>query len=200
MSKYVIALDQGTTSCRALLIEKSGNIKTIAQQEFTQIFPKPGWVEHDPREILEVQTEMVAQVLRRSGVSASDIAAIGITNQRETTVVWDKSTGVPVYNAIVWQDKRTADICEKIKKAGLEKELREKTGLVVDSYFSATKTMWILDHVAGAREKAEAGQLAMGTMDTWLIWNMSAGHQLVTDYSNASRTMLFNIHSLEWDQ
>ncbi len=198
--KYILSLDQGTTSCRALLIDRQGMIASIAQQEFTQLFPRPGWVEHDPMEILAVQREMIDQALQKVGATGRAIAAIGITNQRETTVVWDKSTGQPIYNAIVWQDKRTAPICEQIKAQGWEEEIRSKTGLVVDSYFSATKVMWILDQIPGARAKAEAGQLAMGTMDTWLIWHLSSGHQFVTDYSNASRTMLYNIHELIWDE
>ncbi len=201
MSKqYVLAIDQGTTSCRALLINHAGEIVQIAQKEFTQIFTKPGWVEHDPEEIIRVQFDMIDQVMADAGVSGRDLASIGITNQRETTVVWSKADGKPVYNAIVWQDKRTASYCEQIKEAGQEQDIRSRTGLVVDSYFSATKVMWILDNVPGARNLAEQGQLAMGTIDTWLIWHMTGGDQHVTDYSNASRTMLYNIYDLEWDR
>ena len=200
MSKqYVLAIDQGTTSCRALLVDHDGTIKSIAQQEFTQIFPKPGWVEHDPHEILRTQLSMIEKVMEKEGCKASDVAAIGITNQRETTVVWDKRTGAPIYNAIVWQDKRTADLCEEIKSNGWEKEVRSKTGLVVDSYFSATKIMWILRNVEGARQMATEGHLLAGTIDSWLIWHMTDQKQHVTDYTNASRTMLYNIHDLQWD-
>ena len=200
MSKqFVLAIDQGTTSCRALLIDHSGDIKSVAQQEFRQIFPKPGWVEHDPKEILSTQLAMINQAISKHGCSPSSIAAIGITNQRETTVVWDKCSGEPVYNAIVWQDKRTADICEEIKADGLAADIRSKTGLVVDSYFSATKIMWILRNVEGAQELADAGHLIAGTIDSWLIWHMTGGKEHVTDYTNASRTMLYNIHDLNWD-
>ncbi len=199
-SQYILALDQGTTSCRTLLFNESGQIEATSQQEFTQFFPKPGWVEHDPEEIWSVQLDMIRKVLQQSGISATQVSGIGLTNQRETTVVWNKKTGKPLYNAIVWQDKRTAHICEKIKAEGWEDEIRSRTGLVVDSYFSATKVMWILDNVTGARELARSGELAFGTIDTWLIWKMTGGNQFVTDYSNASRTMLYNIHNLEWDQ
>ncbi|MDH3649994.1 MAG: glycerol kinase GlpK [Saprospiraceae bacterium] len=198
--KYVLALDQGTTSCRALLVNHEGAITGVAQKEFSQIFPKPGWVEHDPQEILDVQMQMVKEVLESNAVDAANINSIGITNQRETTVVWDKETGKAIYNAIVWQDKRTASICEKIKSRGLENEVRERTGLVVDSYFSATKVMWILDQVEGARQMAKEGRLICGTIDSWLIWNMTGGSSFVTDYSNASRTMLYNIYQLKWDE
>ena len=199
MDKYVVAIDQGTTSCRALVIAANGDIISIAQEEFTQIFPQPGWVEHDPMEIIEVQQRMIKLAVEKARITSDQIDSIGITNQRETTVVWNKENGKPIHNAIVWQDKRTADICEQIKAKGWSEELNRKTGLVVDSYFSATKIMWILDHVDGARSLAESGQLAMGTMDTWLIWNLTGGNQFITDYSNASRTMLFNIHDLRWD-
>lgn len=198
--KYIISIDQGTTSCRALVIDHGGAIKTIAQQEFTQIFPSPGWVEHDPEEIIEVQQRMVKNAISQAGISSSQVEAIGITNQRETTVVWNKNTGKPLYNAIVWQDKRTADICEEIKEKGWADKITGKTGLFVDSYFSATKVMWILRNVPGARALADQGQLAMGTIDTWLIWKLTGGNQHITDYSNASRTMLYNIHDLEWDE
>ena len=199
-SKYILSIDQGTTSCRALIVDHRGDIIGVSQQEFTQIFPKPGWVEHDAEEIVRVQLAMIDQVIRDTGVTASDIAGIGITNQRETTVIWDKRTGKPIYNAIVWQDKRTAPYCESIKEAGWEDEIRQRTGLVVDSYFSGTKVQWLLDNVEGARTLAEEGQLAMGTIDTWLIYNMTGGQQHITDYSNASRTMLYNIYNLEWDE
>lgn len=199
-SKYILSIDQGTTSCRALIVDHRGDIIGVAQQEFTQIFPKPGWVEHDAEEIVRVQLAMIDQVTKDTGITASDIAGIGITNQRETTVIWDKRSGKPIYNAIVWQDKRTAPYCESIKEAGWENDIRQRTGLVVDSYFSATKVQWLLDNVEGARELAEGGQLAMGTIDTWLIYNMTGGQQHITDYSNASRTMLYNIYDLEWDE
>jgi glycerol kinase len=199
-NKYILALDQGTTSCRVLVVAHSGDIVATAQQEFTQIFPKPGWVEHDAEEIVRVQLQMVRDAMTQAGITSHQVEAIGITNQRETTVVWDKSTGKPIYNAIVWQDKRTANLCEQIKTKGWADELNRRTGLVVDSYFSATKVMWILEHVPGARKLANAGQLAMGTVDTWLIWKMTKGNQHITDYSNASRTMLYNIYELEWDE
>jgi glycerol kinase len=199
-SKYILALDQGTTSSRAVLFDEMGLIKGIAQQEFRQIFPQPGWVEHDPKEILSTQLGTLYKVLREHNVNASQLVAIGITNQRETTVVWDKKTGEPICNAIVWQDKRTAPICEQVKSNGLESYVRENTGLVIDSYFSATKIRWILDHVQGAQQRAERGELAFGTIDTWLIYNMTNGKSHVTDYTNASRTMLFNIRDLKWDQ
>ncbi len=199
-AQYILSIDQGTTSCRALVIDHAGSIQAVAQQEFTQIFPKPGWVEHDAEEILKTQVEMIQQAIAKGGVGPGQIAAIGITNQRETTVVWDRRNGKPIYNAIVWQDTRTAGICEKIKAAGWEDEIRQKTGLVVDSYFSATKVMWILEQVEGAKELAVQGHLAMGTIDSWLIWHLTKGETHVTDYSNASRTMLYNIHELNWDQ
>lgn len=195
---FILAIDQGTTSCRALLVDHLGTIQSVAQQEFKQIFPQPGWVEHDPMEIWTTQKSMLEQVLEESKIEPRQIAAIGITNQRETTVVWNKHTGKPIYNAIVWQDKRTADICEDMKANNLEDYVRAETGLVIDSYFSGTKIKWILDHVDGAREKAEKGELLFGTIDTWLIWNMTAGENHVTDYTNASRTMLYNIRELTW--
>ncbi|NKI26106.1 glycerol kinase GlpK [Arenibacter sp. 6A1] len=200
MEKYILALDQGTTSSRAVIFDKKGTIISIAQKEFTQYFPKPGWVEHDPVEIWSSQAGMAAEATSKNGIYGSDIAAIGITNQRETVVVWHKKTGKPVYNAIVWQDKRTAAYCEELKKQGKAKLIREKTGLVLDSYFSATKVKWILDNVEGAREKAEAGELLMGTIDAWLVWNMTKGELHITDVTNASRTLLFNINTLAWDE
>ncbi|MCL2007527.1 MAG: glycerol kinase GlpK [Treponema sp.] len=200
MSKYLIAIDQGTTSSRSIVFDKQGNIIQVAQKEFTQIFPKPSWVEHDPMEIWSSQLGVLAEVKARSGISGGDIAAIGITNQRETTIVWDKNTGLPVYNAIVWQCRRTADYCESLKNKGFDKVIREKTGLVVDAYFSATKIRWILENVSGARERAERGDLLFGTVDTWLVWKLTKGKVHITDYSNASRTMLYNIHKLEWDK
>ena len=198
--KYIIALDQGTTSCRAILFDEAGAIRGVAQQEFTQIFPQAGWVEHDPNEIWKTQLGVLLRVMLEGNVSAKSIAAIGITNQRETTVVWDRKTGEPIYNAIVWQDKRTAPICEALRSRGLTDHVREVTGLVIDSYFSATKLNWILQEVKGAAERAARGELAFGTIDTWLIWKLTNGRQHVTDYSNASRTMLFDIRSLTWDK
>ena len=200
MSKYILALDQGTTSSRAIIFDNDGKIVSVAQKEFTQIYPKAGWVEHNPMEIWDTQIGVAREVLDKAGIAADQIAAIGITNQRETTVVWDKTTGQPVYNAIVWQCRRTAPICDELKGKGLEASIKEKTGLVVDAYFSGTKVKWILDNVEGAREKAENGELVFGNIDTWLIWNLTNGRTHVTDYSNASRTMLFNINSLEWDE
>ena len=197
--RYIIALDQGTTSSRAVLFDQQGHIRDIVQQEFTQNFPKPGWVEHDPEEIWNTQSEVLFQVIKKNDIEAVDIAALGITNQRETTIIWDKRSGKPVYNAIVWQDTRTTDICEGLKAKGLEEYVKEHTGLVIDSYFSATKIKWILDNVSGAREKAENGELLFGTVDTWLIWKLTGGDSHVTDYSNASRTMLYDIHALDWD-
>ncbi len=199
MPKYIMALDQGTTSSRAIIFDENGLIKGVTNREFTQIYPKPGWVEHDAMEIWGSQIGVAKEVLLKCGLSVNDIAAIGITNQRETTVVWDKNTGKPVYNAIVWQCRRTAPICDELKARGLTEKIREKTGLVVDAYFSGTKVKWILDNVEGAREKAEKGDLLFGNIDTWLIWNLTGGKVHVTDYSNASRTMLFNIHKLDWD-
>jgi len=199
MEKYILALDQGTTSSRAIVFDHKGSIISVVQKEFTQYFPKPGWVEHDPLEIWSTQSGVATEVVLKKGLSAENIAAIGITNQRETVVVWDKETGKPIYNAIVWQDKRTADFCDHLKEQGKESLIREKTGLVIDAYFSGTKVKWILDNVEGARKKAEAGALLMGTIDTWLIWNFTKGNQHVTDVSNASRTLLFNINTMDWD-
>jgi glycerol kinase len=200
MSKYILALDQGTTSSRAILFTREGDIKQIAQKEFTQIYPQPGWVEHNANEIFDTQSWVMTECLQRAGVNASEVAAIGITNQRETTVVWDRKSGAPVHNAIVWQDRRTASICDEMKKRGLAETIREKTGLVIDAYFSGTKVKWILDNVPGARAKAERGELCFGTIDTWVIWNLTKGKEHVTDESNASRTMLFNIHTGDWDE
>lgn len=198
--KYVIALDQGTTSSRAIIFDKNTNIISTAQREFTQLYPEPGWVEHNPMEIWATQRSVLTEVIARSGISLKDVTAIGITNQRETTIVWDKKTGEPVYNAIVWQCRRTADICEKLKEKGLEEYIKENTGLILDAYFSGTKLKWILDNVKGARERAEKGELLFGTVDTWLVWKLTAGKVHVTDYTNASRTMLFNIKELKWDK
>ncbi|MBL7850877.1 MAG: glycerol kinase GlpK [Cyclobacteriaceae bacterium] len=198
--KYIVSLDQGTTSSRAVLIDKTGKIRGIAQQEFRQIFPQPGWVEHDAVEIWKTQLKVLHRVMEEAGVRPAQVAAIGITNQRETTVLWDRKTGVPVSNAIVWQDKRTAPLCEELKSRGLGDYVRQTTGLVIDSYFSATKIRWLLDQVPGAREKASRGELAFGTIDTWLMWNLTQGKAHRTDYSNASRTMLYNIRSLKWDE
>lgn len=197
--QYILALDQGTTSSRAIIFDKDSRVISVAQREYKQIFPNSGWVEHDPSEIWESQRQTAVEALKNAGVSAENIAAVGITNQRETTVVWEKSTGKPVYNAIVWQDRRTSAYCDDIKKKHAE-TIREKTGLEVDAYFSASKLNWILENVAGAREKAEDGELLFGTIDTWLIWKLTYGKTYVTDVSNASRTMLFNINSLEWDE
>lgn len=197
--KYILALDQGTTSSRAIVFNKKGKIIGKAQQEFPQIYPQPGWVEHDPHDIYGSQVSVMVEALIRANVSVEDISAIGITNQRETTFVWDKNTGKPVYNAIVWQCRRTAEYCEGLKKQGLSDMIYDKTGLVVDAYFSATKVKWILDNVPGARERAEKGDLLFGTVDTYLMWQLSKGRIFATDYTNASRTMLFNIHTLEWD-
>jgi glycerol kinase len=196
---YILSLDQGTTSSRAILFDSEGAIKRIAQEEFRQIFPQSGWVEHDPFEILKSQLSTLNRVITESGINPSFIRAIGITNQRETTVVWNRHTGKPVYNAIVWQDKRTAPICEALKKDGWEEHVKTETGLVIDSYFSATKIKWILDNVEGARELSNKGDLLFGTIDTWLIWNMTGGKNHVTDYTNASRTMVYNIRELTWD-
>ena len=199
MAKYVMALDAGTTSNRCILFNQRGEICSMAQKEFRQIFPKPGWVEHDPREIWSTMLGTAVEAMSKIGVRAEEIAAIGITNQRETAVVWDRETGEPVHNAIVWQCRRTAEYCDELKDRGLTDWIREKTGLVADAYFSGTKIRWILDHVPGARESAEAGRLCFGTVETWLIWKLTHGRVHVTDYSNASRTMLFNIHTLQWD-
>jgi glycerol kinase len=199
MDKYILALDQGTTSSRAIIFNHSGAIISVAQEEFKQYFPKPGWVEHDPIEIWSTQSGVAQQAIEKSDFSAENIAAIGITNQRETVLVWDKNTGEPVYNAIVWQDKRTSNYCDELKEQGHAESVREKTGLVVDSYFSGTKVKWILDNVDGAREKANDGDLLMGTIDTWLIWKLTNGEVHVTDVSNASRTLLYNINTMSWD-
>ncbi len=198
--KYIISLDQGTTSSRAVLFDEKGSIVNISQKEFTQIFPKSGWVEHDPNEILSSQLDVLKQLITENKIAATDIVAIGITNQRETTIIWDKDTGEPIYNAIVWQDKRTANICEALKSEGLESYVKTTTGLVIDSYFSGTKIKWVLDNVDGARAKAEKGDLLFGTVDTWLVWNLTNRKNHVTDYSNASRTMVYNIKSLQWDE
>jgi glycerol kinase len=197
--KYLLALDQGTTSSRALVIDESGKVVAVSQKEFTQIFPEPGWVEHDPNEIWSSQIGVAAEALGQAGASAKDVAAIGITNQRETAVVWDRKTSEPIHNAIVWQDRRTAPICDKMKADGLESMVTKKSGLVIDAYFSGTKVQWMLDNVPGARERANRGELAFGTIDSWLIWKLTNGAVHVTDVSNASRTMLFNIYNQSWD-
>ena len=195
---YVLALDQGTTSSRCILFDRQQNIVGLAQREFGQHYPKPGWVEHDPMEIYSSQYSVLTEVLAQSGVDPAQVAAIGITNQRETTIVWDRETGRPVYNAIVWQCRRTAELCEELKRQGLEERIVSTTGLLIDAYFSGTKIRWILDNVPGARQRAERGELLFGTVETWLIWKLTGQH--VTDYSNASRTMLFDIHRLCWDE
>lgn len=200
MGQYVMALDQGTTSSRCILFDKAGNICSMAQREFTQIYPKPGYVEHNPMEIWSSQLGVAIEAMAMVNAKPENIAGIGITNQRETTIVWDKNSGEPIYNAIVWQCRRTADMIDKLKADGMEEKIREKTGLVPDAYFSATKIVWILDNVEGAREKAEKGELLFGTVDTWLIWNLTKGKVHVTDYTNASRTMLYDIHNLQWDE
>jgi glycerol kinase len=200
METYILALDQGTTSSRAILFNKKGEIVHIVQREFTQYFPKSGWVEHNPNEIWGSILSVIAECLAESNIKPSQIAGIGITNQRETTVVWEKETGKPIYNAIVWQSRQTVEICEELKAKGHEKLFRDKTGLLIDAYFSGTKLKWILDHVEGARERAERGELLFGTIDTWLVWKLSGGKAHVTDYSNASRTLMYNIHELKWDQ
>ncbi len=197
--KLILALDQGTTSSRAILFNKSGEIKFVSQKSFEQIFPTPGWVEHDPNEIWSSQISVAAEVIAKAGISGLEVAAIGITNQRETTVVWDRHTSEPIYNAIVWQDRRTSRYCDELKSQGHTDEIKQKTGLVLDAYFSATKLKWILDNVEGAREKAEAGDLCFGTVDTWLIWKLTRGKMFITDVSNASRTMMFNIRTMDWD-
>lgn len=200
MQQYILSLDQGTTSSRAIIFDKNGSIVSTGQKEFKQYFPKPGWVEHDANEIWSSQAAVITEAILKAGLDIEQINSIGITNQRETTVVWDRKTGKPVYKAIVWQDRRTASYCEQLKKEGLEKMISEKTGLVIDSYFSATKIKWILDNVEGARKKAENGELAFGTIDSWIIWNITKGNMHITDVTNASRTMLFNIHTLRWDK
>ena len=197
--KYIVALDQGTTSSRAVVMDHDANIVSVSQREFEQIYPRPGWVEHDPMEIWASQSSTLVEVLAKADISSDEIAAIGITNQRETAIVWERETGKPIYNAIVWQCRRTAEICEQLKRDGMEEYIRKATGLVVDPYFSGTKVKWILDHVEGARERAKRGELLFGTVDTWLIWKMTQGRVHVTDYTNASRTLLFDIHKHEWD-
>ena len=200
MSQFILALDQGTTSSRAIVFDHLGNIKSIAQKEFTQIFPQPGWVEHDAIEIWSTQLGVAAEAVIMANLSVKDIAAIGITNQRETTVLWDRTTGQPLHNAIVWQDRRTAAYCDQLKQEGWAKKIQQKTGLIIDAYFSATKLKWMLDHVPGAREKAAKGEVCFGTIDSWLIWKLTNGKVHATDVSNASRTMLYNIHTLAWDE
>lgn len=200
MAKYVMALDAGTTSNRCILFDEKGTIRSMAQKEFTQYFPKPGWVEHDAGEIWSSQLGVAVEAMQKIGADASDIAAIGITNQRETAIVWDRATGEPVCHAIVWQCRRTSEYCDELKSQGWTEKIRQKTGLIIDAYFSATKVKWILDHVEGARERARRGELLFGTVETWLIWKLTKGAVHVTDYSNASRTMLFNIRTLDWDQ
>jgi glycerol kinase len=200
MKKFILALDQGTTSSRAIVFDRNGLPVAAAQKEFIQYYPKPGWVEHDPEEIWSTQAGVALEAITKAGLESTDIAAIGITNQRETTVVWNRKTGKPVHNAIVWQDRRTADFCDQLKNDGQSRMILEKTGLIIDAYFSATKIRWILDNVKGARKLAEDGQLAFGTIDSWLVWNLTRGKLHITDVSNASRTMLFNIHSLKWDE
>lgn len=200
MDKYIMALDLGTTSCRCIIFDKNGRICSAAQKEFTQYFPQPGWVEHDAEEIWATQTGLMYEAMSKIDITINEIAGIGITNQRETTVLWDKETGRPVHKAIVWQCRRTAGYCDELKKLGMEEFFRSKTGLVLDAYFSATKLRWLLDNAAGARERAEKGELLFGTVDSWIIWKLTGGKVHVTDYSNASRTMLFNIHTLKWDE
>ena len=199
MSKYVLAIDAGTTSQRAILFNKKGKILNIAQEKLKQFYPNPGWVEHDPIEIWEIQKLTIDSVLQKSGIDISELAVIGITNQRETTVVWDRGTGKALHKAIVWQDRRTSEYCDKLKADGHVEIVQDKTGLLIDSYFSATKIRWILDHVDGAQKSAENGKLAFGTVDSWLLWKLTKGEVHATDVTNASRTMLFNIHELDWD-
>jgi glycerol kinase len=199
MRDFILAFDQGTTSSRAIVFDRHGHQVATAQKEFTQYYPEPGWVEHDPEEIWSTQAGVAVESITKAGLEMTNIAAVGITNQRETTVVWNRKTGKPVYNAIVWQDRRTADFCDELKNEGLSQQILEKTGLIIDAYFSATKIRWILNNVKGARKQAEAGQLAFGTIDSWLVWNLTRGKLHITDVSNASRTMLFNIHTLKWD-
>ncbi len=198
--KHILALDQGTTSSRAIIFDVDGQIVSVSQKEFRQVYPEPGWVEHDALEIWQSQKEMADEAIIKAGITAGGIACIGITNQRETAVVWDRETGKPVCNAIVWQDRRTAGFCDELNRNGYSEMIFSHTGLVIDSYFSATKVKWILDHVPGARKKAEAGKLAFGTIDSWLLWNFTGGKVHVTDVTNASRTMLFNIHEMKWDE
>ena len=199
-NQYVLAIDQGTTSSRAILFNHQGSIITVAQKPFQQYFPKPGWVEHDPNEIWYTQSSVIKEVMEKADLTEEHLAAIGIANQRETTIIWDRETGFPVYNAIVWQDRRTADYCEQLKAEGWAGRIHEKTGLVIDAYFSATKIKWILDHVKGIRDRAERGELCFGTVDSWLVWKLTRGACHITDVTNASRTMLFNIKTLQWDQ
>ncbi|HEU4633671.1 MAG TPA: FGGY family carbohydrate kinase, partial [Flavisolibacter sp.] len=200
MSKYILAFDQGTTSSRAIVFDKKGEVVSIAQKEFTQFFPQPGWVEHDANEIWYTQLGVATEAVLKAGLSTKDIAAIGITNQRETAIVWDRATHQPIYKAIVWQDRRTASYCDELKKRGHTDEIQKRTGLIPDSYFSATKLKWILENVEGAREKAERGELCFGTVDSWLLFKLTNGKVHATDITNASRTMLFNINSLQWDE
>ena len=198
--RYILALDQGTTSSRAILFNHDGGIAGVAQREFTQIFPRPGWVEHDPFEIWSSQIAVATEVMGRSGVRPRDVAAIGITNQRETTIIWDRATGQPIHNAIVWQDRRTSELCDRLKADGFDTLVRDRSGLVIDAYFSGSKVAWLLDHVPGARARAERGELAFGTVDSWLVWQLTSGRTHITDVSNASRTMLFNIQTMQWDE
>lgn len=200
MKKYILALDQGTTSSRAILFDHEGSIVSVAQKEFRQIYPKAGWVEHDPQEIWSSQAGVAAEAVASAGINGKSLAAIGITNQRETTIVWDRKTGKPIYNAIVWQDRRTSEYCDELKSGGHATAIQQKTGLVVDAYFSGTKVKWILDNVDGARKRAQNGELAFGTVDSWIVWNLTQGELHITDVSNASRTMLFNINSMKWDE
>lgn len=200
MAKYVMALDAGTTSNRCILFNKKGEMCSVAQKEFTQIFPKPGWVEHDANEIWSSMLGVAVEAMQKVGATAKDVSSIGITNQRETSIVWDKNTGEPIYHAIVWQCRRTSGYCDSLKEKGLTDTFRKKTGLVIDAYFSGTKVKWILDNVEGARKRAEAGELLFGTVETWLIWKLTKGAVHVTDYSNASRTLMFNINTLKWDK
>ena len=200
MNQFILALDQGTSSSRAIVFDHEGVIRSVAQKEFPQHFPKPGWVEHDPKDIWSSEASVIAEAIARMDINGKNIAGIGITNQRETTIVWDAESGEPIYNAIVWQDRRTSDYCDKVRGEGMTEMIRAKTGLIVDAYFSATKIRWILNNVPGAMEKAQKGKLRFGTVDSWLVWNLTKGEVHVTDVSNASRTMLFNIHSLQWDQ
>ena len=199
MEKFILAIDQGTTSSRAIIFDHKGGIRAVAQREFTQHFPQPGWVEHDANEIWSTQAGVVTEALTQGRIRLGDIAGIGITNQRETTVIWNRETGQPIHKAIVWQDRRTAKVCDELKARGLAKTIQEKTGLVIDAYFSGTKVHWLLDNIPGARKDAEAGKLAFGTIDSWLVWNLTGGKLHITDVSNASRTLLFNIHTLQWD-
>lgn len=200
LKRYVISLDQGTTSSRCVIFDRAGGVVSTVQKEFKQFYPQPGWVEHDPMEIYATQYGVLVEAVAQSGINPEEVAAIGITNQRETTILWDKNTGRPVYNAIVWQCRRSAGLVEQLKEEGMGEHIQKNTGLIPDAYFSATKIKWILDHVSGVREKAQRGEILFGTVDTWLIWKMTGGKVHVTDYTNASRTMLYNIHSLCWDE